>query len=309
MIGELMIRFDKKVPIFEDGNIVKIPIKIGDSEELNLLKTNKIPLDDNILRIMVLGDSYIKGGGIDFNKNFSHVLKSFLVKSNSLHYKNIYILDMSRASNNNLDNYNTYFEYINKFKPQLVILGYNINAVNGNLDKVDTLSVSTPPLKSSEKLSNKNTLYDLLYQSELIHLTLRNLHKYLKSYGIIFPNSVFDQVLKSYTQNKSNWLKSKELLSQLIVHADKNNIKIITLLCPYIDMLKYPKLFTGTESIIENYFNSFPNLIFINLREAYIGKNPDDFILSVYDGHPNEKGHLLMAKTVYPIIERNFKNN
>ncbi len=213
IVGELLIRFEKNVLMYESDNVVKIPIKIGNSEEFNLLRENKIPLTDDILRIMVLGDSYINGGGIDFNKNFSHNLKSFLKKTNLKQYKKIYVLDLSRPSNNTLDNYKTYFQYIDHFKPQFVILGYNVRAVNGNLNKSDTLPYSKQTNKISGSFSKTKKIYDILYKSELIQLTLHNLHKYLKSYGYIIPNSIFDQELKSYTLNKTNWIKSKELFA------------------------------------------------------------------------------------------------
>jgi len=133
LIGELMIRFDESFMIMEENRIVKISTDIELTPEYQLLRNDSLTIDQNDLRIMVIGDSYIHGGGIEFKDNFSQQLKK-LLKSTNLN-NNIWVLDVSKSSSNNLDNHTTYFQFKNKFKPNIVILGYNINDVDGNLDK------------------------------------------------------------------------------------------------------------------------------------------------------------------------------
>jgi hypothetical protein len=310
LVGELLIRFDMKTRLFEKDTVVKIATELGSSEEIDLLKENKIPLNDSVMRIMVLGDSYINGGGIDFNKNFSHQLKSLLRKSKVLHVKSIYVLDVTRPSNNNLDNYNTYFRFVKQFKPQIVILGYNLNDIKDNLEKKGKDSISSSalrdlPIKVQEKKNLFQRIYNFLWKSELIHFTTNNINKYLKSRGIIVHNSGFDEKINSYILNESNWVKSKELLSEMIIDANNNKITFILFSMPEIDLLEYPQLFQSVDKILMSFFGSFPKLIFVDGRDIFKGRSSKEFCLSKYDGHPNEKGHLFMAKAICDIIEKN----
>ena len=85
---------------------------------------------------MVLGDSYIHGGGIEFENNFSQQLKK-MFSNETLGFDKVWVLDVSKSSANNLDNNMIYFQFVEKFKPDIVILGYNYNDIEGDLDKRD----------------------------------------------------------------------------------------------------------------------------------------------------------------------------
>jgi hypothetical protein len=310
LVGELFVRFDKETKIFEKDDVVKISTKTGINEELELLNKKKVPLSDSVLRIMVLGDSYIYGGGIDLNKNFSHQLKTLLLKSNVLPNKEIHVLDVSRPSNNNLDNYNTYFKYVNEFKPQVVILGYNLNDIKDNLEKdaADTMidkKTDFLPVKSVEKKNLLQKTYNFFWKSELLSFLSKNFYNYLKSLGIIIPNTGFDEKLSAYVLNKPSWVKSKKLLSEVFIDANKSNIKFILLLMPEIDLLEHPKIFYSADTVFSHFLNPFQNLIFVNGRDIFKNQSSKEFCLSKYDGHPNEEGHLVMARYISKVVEKN----
>lgn len=308
IIGELVIRFDEKTKLFETDNVVKISKETGVSEESILLSEHKLPLNDSDLRILVLGDSYIYGGGIDFNNNFSHHLKSLLKNSRLGTREKIYVLDVSRPDNNNLDNYYTYFKYVKLFKPQLVILGYNLNDIKDNLEKKssDTVSMLKSmglPVKSESRKNALQKFYNVLWESEVIKFTSKNFYKYMKSMGIIIPHTGFDEKIKAYVLNESSWIKSKAMLTEMFDDAHKQHSTFVVLLMPEIEMLEFPKLFYATDTIIQNFLKPFPDLVFINGRDIFKGQSSETFQLSKYDGHPNEKGHLFMAKYVDKVIE------
>ncbi len=315
LAGEVVIRFDKTFKLFEQDKIVQIKTKIGESEELALLKRDQLPINESDLRILVLGDSYIYGGGIEFNRNFSHQLKKMLLSERLKNFKTVYVLDVSRPSNNNLDNYNAYFSFAGRFKPHIIILGYNMNDLINRSEPAERSSgriafasnssfdpVAKMPDKVVEKESVVKKAYRILYKSELLSFSLHNIHKYLKSVGIIFPNSVFDQELSAYVKNKPEWQYSKELLSAMISDAKTENSEFIVLLLPQMDLIQYPGLFSGSEKAIQEFFRQYSNVKFMNLRDSIDIHKGREFVLSKYDEHPNEKGHLFMANLVHGFI-------
>jgi len=304
--GELLIRFDERFKLMESSQVVKISTSLEVTPEFEMVKNNFINLQGNNLRVMVIGDSYIHGGGIEFSRNFSQQLKGSLKNTNT-GFDDIYVLDVSKASSNNFDNTQTYYQFVDKFKPQLVILGYNYNDVMGELDKKrDTGNIENfekIAASSAEKRSMAKKIYDVLYQSSFIQFTLSNLHTQLKTRGIIFPNSAFSLILRSYYEDKPNWEKSKTLLREMINDAKSKNIQLLVLKFPEINLLEYPNLFTKADDTLQHFFAQSPQVKYVNGLDIFKGESSKDNILSKYDGHPNERAHKKMADSIFVVVK------
>ena len=307
LAGELLIRFDEAFEFMSESRVVKIETSLKITPEYDMLKNNSINLEGNNFRLMVLGDSYIHGGGIEFKDNFSQQLKILLNKANSK-FDDVYVLDVSKPSSNNFDNSQTYFQFVDKFKPNVVVLGYNYNDVMGKLDKERTQagidSFSNIKASSAEKESFIKKVYNIIYQSRFVFYVLHNLHDELKAHGYIVPNSSFDLNLKSYYQNQENWGKSQALLQEVIDDAKKRNIQLMVLKFPEINLLEYPGIFTKADTSINHFFARNPSVHYIDGTAIFKGEKSKDNILSKYDGHPNEKAHKTMALEVFREIKK-----
>ena len=310
LIGELMIRFDQSFTLMEESRVVKISNAIELTPEYELLRTGKLPNSERDLRIMVIGDSYIHGGGIEFESNFSQQLKKML-KDEKNNFDNIWVLDVSRSSSNNLDNTQSYFQFVDQFNPNIVVLGYNLNDIDGNLNKDRETLKNVQEFKEIKTSGGKaqstiRKVYDVIYKSQFVRFTLKKAHSFIKTFGIIIPNSRFDVTMKSYSEDKKNWQKSKVLLSEMIEDVNEKSSKLIVYKFPEVNLLEHPELFSKANESIKTYFNRFPYVIYINGADVLKGEKSKDYVLSKYDGHPNEKAHNKMATHVYGIIEKNF---
>lgn len=306
-MGEMMVRLDEKFKLLESTQVVKVSTDLAITPEFTLLKKKGIDLMGNNLRVMVLGDSFIHGGGIDFKDNFSQQLKKLLLQQNR-YYDNIYVLDLSKASANNFDNNQIYFQFIDSFKPDIVILGYSYSAARGDLYKNKPLvqmdGFDSVNFSSSAKKSVPQKIYSVLYQSSVLHFVLYNAHNYLKSLGVVFPNSEFSLILKDYTQNKDNWRRSKVLLNQINEDVEQKGIQLIFLKFPEMNLIGYPKLFLAADDEIKKFYGKYPSVIYINSSDYFSGESSKEYILSKYDGHPNERAHKKIAREVFGIIQR-----
>jgi len=305
--GELLMRLDEHFQFLAATRIVKIKTSVEETPEFDLVKNNGINTSGNNFRVMVLGDSYVHGGGISFKNAFSQQLKILLQKSNSK-FDNIYVLDISKPSSNNLDNVEAYFQFAEKFKPDMVILGYNYNDVEGKLDR-DSIQHSIDSFSKRKTSSNQNSrfikkIYDVIYKSKVVEYVLHNMHDEMKAHGYIIPNSAFDLTLKSYSQDKENWKKSKVLLQELIDDCKKRNSLLIALKFTEINLLEYPTLFKQTDSCLHSFFAASPSVDYIDVSDILKGQRAKDNILSKYDGHPNEKAHKKIAQGVFNEIKR-----
>lgn len=302
--GELLIRFDEDFSPF--GNrVVKINTEFKITPEYNLLMSNSIDTNANNLRILILGDSYIHGGGIDFKNNFSSHLKSILNKNNKK-FDDIFVLDASKAQSNNFDNAQTYFLFSKKFKPQIVVIGFTYDGVSGDLDKkVQSVTINrfgkARPSGSGTFLISK--ILRIIYSSRFTHLILTSLHDNLKVHGFIMPNSEYDLKIKSYYQNRENWIRSKKILQNMIEDAEKNNIQLIVIKFPEINLMKYNKLFTKADSTISLFFHGYQSVKYVDGSYIFKKDSSKEFMLSKFDGHLNESGHRKLATHAAKIID------
>lgn len=305
--GELLMRLDERFQFLAATKIVRIKTSVEETTEFDLVKRNSINTGGNNFRVMVLGDSYIHGGGIQFKDAFSQQLKTMLQNANT-HFDNIYVLDISKPSSNNFDNVQAYFDFAEKFKPNLVVLGYNYNDVEGNLEqKVTQNAVDSFAKKKASSNQNKGIikkLYDILYKSKVVEFVLHNAHDEMKAHGYIIPNSVFDVTLKSYYENRPSWIKSKELLNRLIADCQKNNSQLMVVKFTEINLLEHTRLFEKTDTTIKAFFDGQPSVDYFNLTDIFRGEKTKDYILSKYDGHPNEKAHKKIAAAVFEEIKK-----
>ena len=131
-VGESLIRIDMAFDLLDNAPKI-IDIKIEESSLINKINGGSFVKDSSQIRILVLGDSYIYGGGIDPANKFSKKL-SMLLKNNDFSENEILVLDVSRPSNNTLDNYNAFLYYQKRFEPQFVFWAYNFNDVLGPME-------------------------------------------------------------------------------------------------------------------------------------------------------------------------------
>lgn len=307
IVGELMIRFDKAAKVLEDKRVVKISANVEITPEYEMLHNGSAAFDSMDLKVMVIGDSYIHGGGIDFTENFSQNLKR-MINEEKNKFQRGWVLDVSKPSSNNLDNHETYFQYVDTYEPEIVIIGYNINDIEGNLVKRNpeerAPESQTTKASGAESKSLIAKIYKVIYKSELIHYVFHNLHNTLKTYGFVLPGSKVSLTINSYATDRANWKKSKEFLKEIIEHADKNGIQLIIYKFPEINMIEHPKVFSKANEAIGAFFRSYPSVYYIDGSEQFRNKSSKEYRLSKYDGHPNEKAHEAMARKTFELIKQ-----
>lgn len=312
LLGEALIRIDEMVAPFSNDDQVRIAIKMQESNELKLVESKTVPMDDSVYRVMVLGDSYIEGPGIPADSKFSAILrKNLLNETTARRYKKCLVLDVSRPSNNNLDNLHTYETFAEKFKPQMVILAYNLNDVTGNLDEgaeITGTKKGIMPGKQMDKKTFIHKIYDIVYQSHMLQYTLKSLNAYLKSVGYIVPKSVFSEILKEYTDNRESWVKSKAILDRLVTESEKSKHELIVTLMPEFDLIGTRKIFINTDRIIEEYFTK-SGVTFINPAGYFTTYKPAELRQSKYDGHPSSKAHQILADSMMIFLREKYLKN
>jgi len=276
LIGEVLVRIDQSFDVLNEKP--KVAIAFQESVLKKQLDTNVFTLREDQIRIMVLGDSFFFGAGIDPKFKVSNVLKE---KLESFFNQEVLVLDLSRPSNNTLDNYNFFRHYSEIFKPNYVILGYNFNDILGDL----TLE------KSQLKLENKTRFLSKKIQKEL------------KLRGYVLPFGEFYSLTHSfYAENGKRWQESAKIFDSMIAQCQKNNINFLIYNLPEFNLLKNKDLFVNVNSTLNGYFKDKEDIIFINDISDF--KDEDNYMISKYDGHPNKKAHEVISKRIVKELMR-----
>ena len=129
------------------------------------------------------------------------------------------------------------------------------------------------PGKQRLKPTLVKSVFNVLYLSHAIQFIMRNINSYLKSRGYLVPHSVFDESLRAYTKNKTNWIKSKLILSKMIAQASDEHKPIIVVIMPEFDMLTSRSLFDKADAVISRFFNE-ANVPVVNPLRLLQGLQP-----------------------------------
>lgn len=318
LIGELLIRADIKYDLL-NSKPQKIAIKLDETPIKKQLDQGNFKIDSLKYRILVVGDSYIYGGGINHDKKFSKILDSMLKTDRSIRYET-QILDVSRPSNNTLDNFNYLNHYTESFKPNMIIWFYNFNDIIGGLDNKtkgstiennDTeLKTNVPKQHPKEIAPLKKFTKQVYRSSKLLEFCSSKLQKELKLKGIVLPFGDFYHLTnKVYNENSVNWKKSKELIKQIEEKSKVNNTSFILYKVPEFNLLNNENLFEMVDNSFNDFSDNHPYINYINGIEDFKNVVPEDYMLSRYDGHPNEKAHKKIAKRIFNEIKNELSLN
>lgn len=312
-IGEAVVRLDKKFLFFQGSRFVEVSTETRRSPELEALAHGQSVVSPRDLRIMVLGDSKLYGPGVELPQIFSQQLKAMLAADKSLPYDNVLVLDLSRGGYNTLMNRLTYFEYVDKFQPHLVILGNNYEDVYGNQDVPEAISKANLTVHEQttkifeEKISGENTpvfqkIRETVYHSSLLEFIMAGLNLELKLRGIVVPGSVFHHLIyESHREDYAGWIKAQKHLGDMIADCQRKGITLIVYSVPELNMLGNYAPYDTVDRKLAAFFESRA-VPYVLGALPFSGMNSSDLALSRYDGHANAKGHHLMAQQVYSVI-------
>ncbi|MFY0630812.1 MAG: hypothetical protein JXR05_10560 [Flavobacteriaceae bacterium] len=307
LLGEVLVRIDKSFDILNEK--AEVEIKIKESALKQKVDSGGFVLEENQYRVLVLGDSYFFGAGIDPQfKMSNHLQKELQKKLNTT--KKVLVLDVSRASNNTLDNYNLFKFYNKKFQPNTVVLGYNFNDIIGDLSIKKEVPANNEVVNSSDlitvkKDNNLKSLSKRIYNtSELLRFISAKTQKELKLKGIVIPFGEFYYLIEeAYKSSNKNWIQSQEIISKMDEECTKDGIRFIFYKLPEFNLLKKNSLFEKVDSSLEGYLRQKPTIHYIDGHADF--EKDGDFMLSKYDGHPNKLAHQVISeRIVKEIIDR-----
>ena len=247
--------------------------------------------NENIYRIVILGDSHSFGYGCNDNEVFSHVLEKELNEK----IKKYEVLNFSVPGFGTAEELVTYTEKVQKYNPDLVIVCYFNNDIGNdavsnlftfhNDSLIRTNNSFLPGVRAREKMYAIPLIRFLFQHSQAWNLIRNRLS------SIVQKRLLSNKGLSDFEGNNNDQAKklNKAILTKLVktIHKDDTNVGIFII---PLRTLKSNFPFDPKE-------NRNDVLFILDGRKIF---NPTDYFVS--DGHLNPLGHSKAAKTIRNII-------
>jgi lysophospholipase L1-like esterase len=237
--------------------------------------------------IMVLGDSYSFGYGVSYQDSFPYILERKLRKEFSR--KIIRIFNLGIPGYNTTQELATLKEFGPKLHPQLVLLTYHLNDIEVHTEN-----------NIKELFSFKNMLLSIKYYSHLLRFVLSRVAAFARNFNLNIKTTATMEI-SEYTAAGPAWIKNQKTLKELIEFCHKLNAVLGVIVVPYIVQLTNDHPCADSYQIVVKFFKS-NNIPVVNAFEYFKGLNPRKLWINAFDGHPNRKGHEIIACAASKLI-------
>ena len=329
--GEIISRLDKLYNLSYNSPFLTNK-EIEKAFDMYSLPLNYKPIN-NQYRVMVIGDSFIKGISIDPNHQFSNILLDTLNKIMPPSIKTI-VLNLSQSGNDLLSNYIFFKKYIQIFKPNTILWFHNLAdlsfIINGALDEKQindilfnnkelindhTFASSYKNKKIKENLikTERRTFFNkisslpkiIFENSELIKYLKYNIYNELLQLGIRIPSTEFNYLTKyAYQDNSLEFKLFKKIFNEKILNFDIKDTNFIFYSIPEFNLIHKPKLFYNVEEALKLNFKEQSNIIFINGRLKFLKYKSSELTLVKTDSHPNGLAHKVISDNIIKLLTK-----
>ncbi len=241
--------------------------------------------DDNVLRILALGDSITFGWGVDIDDTYTKVLERTLndrgAEESPIRFEVI---------NSGVGNYNSVMEaaYLSErglmLEPDVVMLGYFLN------------DAEPLPVPSGGLLAEHSYLY-------------------------VFAASGFDAISRQflgrgdwrdyysglYKPSNPGWKDCQAALRRLADACHQRDIPLLVLLIPELHLLGADYPFRDVHQQVADLFTK-QDVEVLDATTAFDGEDPQTLWVSRQDAHPNAKGHRILAEAINARFGATLKN-
>jgi lysophospholipase L1-like esterase len=258
------------------------------------------PKPSDHLRILILGDSFTFGLGVQNNKDiFPQILEVQLNEANPFEYiKKIEVLNGGLPGS--LPNHwiRLYKNLVVDFAPDIVLIVFFLRdgtpqkSIPGFFKRI-TIDIN---------LRNQNSW---LYQHFFSYRMIRDLldkSKISSEYTKKLKNGYFGNEKQTWI-----WKRTQKDLLDIKSLAEQTSAEVGFVIFPILVELNDNYLFRDICDLLEEYAfaNEFP---LHNLLPSFLGYFAPDLWVSPYNQHPNEKGHHIAAESMLPFIKKLLKS-
>ncbi len=243
-------------------------------------------------RVLFLGDSYTFGWAVDQDEVLSESVQRVLAKPP-------YNLNI-QAYNLGVPGYNTFQEYhllnqvVDRYEPDMVVLGYVMNDAEPQQSVPQRLSVRYKYVTSWMFAYLKEQINSYIFDGKPVLNT-----------GVV---DVLEDYLPAMQKNGPAWVEAREAFADMIALCHKRNIPLIVVIYPdytqeFDDRYSYQAIH---EEVFE--WADKSGVRTVDMLPYMRGKDANNYRVKG-DGHPNGKAFAEAAQVLAPVIHESLEGS
>ncbi len=243
---------------------------------------------DGVFRIMVLGDSFTWGQGVEADKVYPRVLQKKL--NETISSQRFEVINAAKRGWNTREELNYFKRRGVKYEPDLLLVGFVLNDPEP-FDWRLRWKDSWEPHPAARWLSQKSQLFHfLLIEYYFFH------YQYLDT-----ENSYARYMEQVWSEDSASWQDFRAAAKELCDVARENNVQIVVVLFPNMISLndRYP--FQKWHAMAQQVWVANGAKV-LDLFPVFKGTRPRTLHVSVADQHPNARANAIAAEAIYQYL-------
>lgn len=278
-----------------------------------------IPKPDNTYRILVLGDSFTWGVGLDVEETIPKLLERRLSESSEI--GNFEVINAAIPGYNTIEEFLLLREKGLKYKPDIVLLIYNLNDIEYLMhlsektygDKEPTPVVEIDSGEDITKYSKNSGFRGLVLKIErhsvFVRFLVPRVGSLLRRMNLIQSTefSWVQKIYQGFTNENPGWLESKRGLTKIAEACRVNDCDFLIAVYPLLVELDNYKGYNVHRTILE--FCRTAGIKAVDLLPIFENTKAQSHWINFMDSHPNANAHKMIAETLLPVIRNQIKSH
>ena len=239
------------------------------------------------LIVVVVGDSYAFGYGVDYAHSFPAIIEKELSSSGTP----VKVFDLAIPGYDTAEELATLREFAPHLHPDLILLSYHPNDIERHAASNQT---------SGGTILQSLNLREHLYLARLLLPQVAGIARWLH----LPIKTTATAEIADYVENRESWQQNQVTLDQFIALTKALHARLGVVVVPYFVALNENHPALPVYKIAVDFFRSrgvpatevFPYVEGLNAGKLWINS---------FDGHPNALGHTYIAKAALDLIRDN----
>jgi len=239
--------------------------------------------------VMVLGDSYSFGYGVQANEAYPAVLEADLRERYPA--RRLRVVNLAIPGYDTSQELATLQEWGPRLHPRFVLLQYHLN----DISRHDEGSGPQPHDLRGVLTALGAHIHVLRFMLPRIAAIARSLHWH--------GRTTATAELAEYVGNGPAWQRNQQALGELITYARSLGAATGVLVVPYVVQLNAEHGPAPAYEVVMRFVDAM-GVPAENAFEDFKGQNARDLWINAFDGHPNARGQMLMEHAAGRLMER-----
>lgn len=271
-----------------------------------------IPKPADIYRVLVLGDSFTWGWGLDVDETIPKLIeKDLTVQSAASHVE---VINASDPGANTVEQLMLLKDKGLKYEPDMILVIYNLNDIEykpelaaieydaANVVPVVELDPGEDITKFSKNKGVRGFIMQIEERSAFVRFLVPRVGSVLRERGLIdsVEFSWVATIFHGYTDINPGWIESKNALREISEIARNGDIEFVVAVYPLLNELDN---YGGVEAHMTiRGFCIDAQIKCVDLLEVFEDTPERSYFINYADSHPNAKAHQLVTEFLLPII-------